>query len=78
MSTEPMRDQDTEERRNDRVVIAAAVAALFGGSAAIRSVKSVPGHGANAWTREGRLAIQRSHSISAPLIRQARDRVEGK
>ena len=61
----------------DRVVIAAAIAALFGRSAAIRRIQAVPGHGADAWVREGRLAIQRSHAMAAPLIGQSRARGEG-
>jgi len=74
----PNADVDAEQRRQDRVVIAAAVAALFGSPAAIRRIRPVPGHGAGAWNREGRLAVQRSHIMPAALIRQGRDRGEGK
>lgn len=62
---------DTEQQRRDRVIIAAAVAALFGRGAAIRVIRSVPGHAEGAWMREGRLAVQAAHRTSAPLVRQA-------
>ena len=78
ISIEPNGDVNAEERRHDRVVIAAAVAALFGSPTAIRRIRPVPGHGAGAWNREGRLAVQRSHVMPAALIRQGRDRGEGK
>ena len=78
MSIDPKRDPDAEERRLDRVVIAAAVAFLLGRPAAIRQIRAAPGHGADAWTREGRLTIQRAHGMPAPLIRLAPDRGEGK
>ena len=77
MSIDPKREWDAEEQRLHRVVIAATVAALFGKPATIRSIKTVPGHGEGAWAREGRLAIQRSHGVTAPLIRYAADRGEG-
>jgi hypothetical protein len=76
MSIDPERDRQSEQQQ-DRVVIAAAIAALFGRPAAIRHITGVPGHGPEAWTREGRLAIQRSHGMPAPLIRRAPDRGEG-
>jgi hypothetical protein len=60
---------DTERR--DRVIIAAAVAALFGRGVAIRAIRSVPGHAEGAWMREGRLAVQAAHRMPAPLVRQA-------
>jgi hypothetical protein len=60
---------DTERR--DRVIIAAAVAALFGRSGAIRAIRSVPGHAEGAWMREGRLAVQAAHRMPAPLVRPA-------
>ena len=78
ISIEPNGDVNAEEQRHDRVVIAAAVAALFGSPTVIRRIRPVPGHGAGAWNREGRLAVQRSHVMPAALIRQGRDRAEGK
>jgi len=75
-----MRSDDTpdaEQRRRDRVVIAAAVAAVFGPSAAIRAVRTVPGHGHGAWMREGRLAVQESHRVTAPLVRLMAERETG-
>jgi len=78
MNIDPVHGGDAEERRHDRVVIAATVAALFGVPAVIRRIRAVPGHGPDAWTREGRLAIQRSHGTAAPLFREARGRGEGK
>jgi hypothetical protein len=76
MSIDPNRERNAEEGRLDRVVIAAAVAALFGRPASIRSIKTVPGHGVGAWARAGRVDIQRSHGMTAPLIRHAADREE--
>ena len=78
MSIDPKSDGDAEQRREDRVVIAAAVAALFGRPAAIRHINTVPGHGPGAWTREGRLTTQQSHGMPASLIRLAPDRGKGK
>ena len=62
-----------EQRRRDRVVIAAVVAALYGEPAAIRRIRAVPVHPAGGWVREGRLAIQASHRTTAPLIRYGPD-----
>ena len=62
---------DTEQKRRDRVVIAAAVAALFGRRASIRAIRPVPGHAEGAWMREGRMAVQAAHRMPAPLIRPA-------
>ncbi len=62
---------DTEQRRRDRVVIAAAVGAVFGRRAEIRAIRSVPGHVEGAWMREGRLAVQGAHRMPAPLVRLA-------
>ena len=77
MSIDPQHRADPGQERQDLVIIAAAVAALFGRPAAIRHIRAVPGHGPEAWTREGRLAVQRSHGMPAPLIRRAPDRGEG-
>jgi len=78
ISIEPKGDVDAEKRRQDRVVIAAAMAALFGSPTAIRRIRTAPGHGAGAWNREGRRAVQRSHVMPAALMGQGRDRGEGK
>jgi hypothetical protein len=77
MNTDPMPGRDAEHWRRDRVIIAASVAALFGRRVAIRQIRAVPGNGAGAWLREGRLAIQTSHRMGAPLIRLAADRAPG-
>lgn len=69
MSPDASEHPDTEQRRRDRVVIAAAVAALFGRSAAIRTIRAVPGRLEGAWMRAGRLALQAAHGMPAPLIR---------
>ena len=78
MSMERTGDPNIEDRRHDRVIIVAAVAALFGAPAAIRRIRPVPGHGAGAWNREGRLTVQRSHVMPAPLMGQGRVRGEGR
>jgi hypothetical protein len=66
MSTEA-NSPDAEQKRRDRVVIAAAVAAVFGRRASIRAIRPVPGHAEGEWMREGRLAVQTSHRMPAPL-----------
>jgi len=66
-----------ETERRDRVVIAAAVAAIAGRPAAVRRVRAVPGHMDGSWLREGRLAIQQSHGTAAPLVRLLLDRESG-
>ncbi len=71
------RERPAEEWRRDRVIIAASVAALFGPRVAIRHIRAVPGNGTGAWLREGRLAIQTSHRMAAPLLRLAADRAPG-
>ena len=65
-------EQDQAER--DRVVIAAAIAAFFAEPAAVRRIRSAPGHQQGAWTREGRLSIQTAHQMPAALIRMGPDR----
>ena len=62
---------DAEQKRQDRVVIAAAVAAVFGPRASIRGVRAVPGHAEGEWMREGRLAVQTAHRMPAPLVHMA-------
>ncbi len=50
-----------------RILIAAAVAAVCGPTARVLSIKpaaSLPPP-ANAWTRQGRLAVKSSHSLTA-------------
>jgi hypothetical protein len=59
------------QRRLDRVLIAAAVTALFGRNAKVRRIRQVAGGREGAWTREGRLATQVAHRMGAPLIRAA-------
>lgn len=69
--------QTEQERvpRKHRVVIAAAVAAIFGKKAVIRQV----GESAETamWTRRGRSAVQGSHNFSG-LNRATRDHSEGR
>jgi len=71
-------DRLDAERTRDRVIIAAAVAALFGRRAAIRQVRAIADDSGSDWTREGRLAIQTSHRMTAPLIRLAAERKGGR
>ena len=73
-----METMTAEEWRRERVVIAAAVAVALGRPAAIRSIRAAPGHGAGAWTRQGRLAVQQSHRMPAELVRTAPDRGAGR
>ena len=70
-------DRLDAERTRDRVIIAAAVAALFGRRAAVRQVRAVA-DGESEWMREGRVAIQTSHRMTAPLIRLAAERKGGR
>jgi hypothetical protein len=55
--------------RHHEVVIAAAVAALFGGRARVRSIRE---RRAGEWDKEGRANVQKSHEVAAPLIRFTR------
>jgi hypothetical protein len=68
MRIEAIPELDVEQRRRDRVIIAAAIAAIFGPRAAIRSIRTTPGHRDGAWVREGRLGIQSCHETAASLI----------
>jgi hypothetical protein len=63
--------QEAEQKRRDRVVIAAAVAAVFGQRASIRAIRAVPGHAEGEWMREGRLSVQAAHRMPAPLVHMA-------
>jgi hypothetical protein len=63
-----------EQLRLDRVVIEAAVAALFAQRARVRRIQAVPTHEHDEWLREGRMSIQASHCTNAPLVRMARGR----
>jgi len=63
-----------EQLRLDRVVIEAAVAALFAQRARVRRIQAVPGREHDEWLREGRLSIQASHCTTEPLIHMARVR----
>lgn len=71
IDTTPHREANSQE---DRVAIAAAVRALFGPTAAIRSIGVVGCDRDQTWTREGRLAIQTSHRMADPLIAIGRER----
>lgn len=53
---------DAAEWERHKIVIAAAVAAIFGGGASIRAVRPVDSD--NAWARQGRLALQSSHNLA--------------
>jgi hypothetical protein len=74
MRDDSVEENEIEQWRRDRVIIASAVAALFGAPATIRRIRAVPGHHKGAWTREGRLAVQNSHRMPAALIRMGPDR----
>jgi hypothetical protein len=78
MSPDISRDPELEQKRLDRVIIAAAVAAIFGRRATVRVISAAPSHREGAWIREGRIAIHASHSMAAPLIGSAPDRGSGK
>jgi hypothetical protein len=54
--------EQREVPRKHRVVIAAAVAAIYGKHAFIRQIEV--SSGAAAWTRQGRSAVQASHDVS--------------
>ncbi len=71
MKNDPTHPPDSAERRRDRVILAAAVAALAGRNGALRRIAQVPGHGEGAWAREGRLTVQASHHMPAALVRSA-------
>ncbi len=60
--------------QRDQVVIAAAVGALFGDRARVRCVRATFDATPGNWTRYGRVAIQTSHFVAAPLIRIEVDR----
>jgi hypothetical protein len=62
-----------EQLRLDRVVIQAAVAALFP-NARVRRIQAAPERKLSEWLREGRMSIQASHNTNAPLVRMARGR----
>ena len=52
------RSSDSEQWRLDRVAIAAAVAALFGPAACVRSISPAGRDRECAWVRHGRLGIR--------------------
>jgi hypothetical protein len=54
-----------EQWRLDRVIIAAAVMALYGPAARIRSIAPVSSDRAPAWVRQGRLRLQTSQRSPA-------------
>jgi hypothetical protein len=58
MTIATLRASAVELRTVDHVVIAAAVAYLYGPSAVIRKIRPVPARRSEAWTREGRRAVQ--------------------
>lgn len=78
MTIEYTCEVDAEQQRKDRVVIAAAMAALFGQPGAISRMTAISGDADGAWVREGRSAIQTSHGTKAPLVRFAPERARGK
>jgi hypothetical protein len=53
-----------EQWRLDRVVIAAAVRALYGPAARVRSISPVSGNRRMDWVRQGRLELLRSNRAS--------------
>jgi hypothetical protein len=61
---------DSDVLRRDRVIIAAAVAAVVG-PAAIRGIKPLPVQHHGAWMREGREGIQSSHGGAPSVTRPA-------
>ena len=50
-----------------KVVIHAAVAALFGEGAVVREIREVPRSGAVRWTLEGRGELHSAHNTSGPM-----------
>jgi hypothetical protein len=54
------RSSDPEQRRLDRVAIAAAVTALYGPAARVRSIAPAGSDREFAWVRQGRLSVQNS------------------
>ena len=60
MRMDGYRSSDPEQRRLDRVVIAAAVTALYGPAARVRSIAPVRSDRELAWVRSGRFSVQRS------------------
>jgi hypothetical protein len=67
MTSDPNSDPDSPEFEIHRVIIAAAVTALFGGQADIREIRTIQEHAPGSWVRAGRMAIQASHRV-APLV----------
>lgn len=74
MKREGPHTPEHEQRRLDRVVIAAAVAALFGPKAVVRRVAPASQGAFRTWLREGRLGIQASHRMPRALARAGPDR----
>jgi biotin carboxyl carrier protein len=72
MSTEPLPAIDDEQLLRDEAAVAAAAAAVFGPAA--RNCRPAPGRGDGAWMREGRITIQSSHTVAAPVTRPSRER----
>lgn len=62
----PELEIETEEHRLDRVVVAAAAAAIFG-PAAERAVRAAPSRTPGAWERSGRKSIQQGHRLADPF-----------
>jgi len=58
MRMDSHRSTDPEQWRLDRVAIAAAVTALYGPAARIRSIAPVCSGREFAWVRQGRLGLQ--------------------
>lgn len=73
--TESMQTEHERVPRKHRVVIAAAVAAIFGKKALIRQIEESAEIA--MWTRRGRSAVQGSHNFNG-LNRATRDHSEGR
>jgi len=63
------RGSDSEQWRLDRVAIAAAVTAVFGPAACIRSITPAGRDRERAWVRQGRLGIESSHRMPPAFVR---------
>lgn len=72
MKTERRRNSNRDVPLVDRVVITAAVTALFGPNAMIRRITPASGR-RDAWQREGRISLQNSHRMAPALVRSSPD-----
>ena len=53
------------ENEHHKVVIAAAVAAIYGAQARVRQIRAVHDPLSGAWARQGRISVQSSHNLGA-------------